>query len=127
MTGTVEVFIACSYQPSTEMGGWAALLSFKGVEKVINGLAQVENYDYLHLIAAKNALSTLKRPCKVRITSNYHIEVISNQKLRSLQHDHKVDLMFKEESANSVQENAVKRVADWVLILNSGLIDCFDI
>ena len=63
----VEIFTdgACSGNPGP--GGWGALLRFAGVEKEICGGEAHTTNNRMELIAAIEALETLKRPVKARI------------------------------------------------------------
>ncbi len=66
----VEIFTdgACSGNPGP--GGWGAVLRCNGVEKELcGGEAQTTN-NRMELSAVINALESLKRPCKVRITTD---------------------------------------------------------
>jgi len=66
----VEIFTdgACRGNPGP--GGWAALLRSKGVEKTISGGKRFTTNNQMEMIAAIEALETLKRPCKVTITTD---------------------------------------------------------
>ncbi len=54
---------ACSGNPGP--GGWGALLQYKGVERKINGGELQTTNNRMELMAAIEALKTLKRPCNV--------------------------------------------------------------
>lgn len=66
----VEIFTdgACSGNPGP--GGWAALLRFKGTEKTMNGGEARTTNNRMEMTAAIKALEALKRPCKVRLTTD---------------------------------------------------------
>jgi ribonuclease HI len=66
----VEIFTdgACSGNPGP--GGWGAILRFKGVEKEIYGADEETTNNRMELLAAIVALETLKRPMKVRLTTD---------------------------------------------------------
>lgn len=70
---TVEIFTdgACKGNPGP--GGWGALLRFKGKEKTLHGGERDTTNNRMELMAAIEALATLKRPCEVKLTtdSNY--------------------------------------------------------
>ena len=70
MTDTVEIFTdgACKGNPGP--GGWAALLRYKGVEKAMSGGQRNTTNNRMEIMAAIMALETLKRPCKVTITTD---------------------------------------------------------
>jgi ribonuclease HI len=69
----VEVWTdgACSGNPGP--GGWGALLRFRGVEKELSGGERDTTNNRMELMAAIRALESLKRPCRVHLTtdSNY--------------------------------------------------------
>ena len=54
---------ACSGNPGP--GGWGAVLAFDGAEKELFGGAPATTNNRMELTAAIEALSALKRPCKV--------------------------------------------------------------
>ena len=56
---------ACSGNPGP--GGWGALLVAKGHEKEISGSANPTTNNHMELMAAIQALETLKRPSLVRL------------------------------------------------------------
>lgn len=62
---------ACSGNPGP--GGWGALLRFRGVEKELSGGDAATTNNRMELMAAIRALESLKRPCRVHLTtdSNY--------------------------------------------------------
>ncbi len=59
---------ACSGNPGN--GGWGAVLIFKDVEKEISGSKKDTTNNQMELTAPIEALSLLKRPCKVKIYSD---------------------------------------------------------
>jgi ribonuclease HI len=59
---------ACSGNPGP--GGWAALVRFGDVEKVLSGACPATTNNRMELTAAIEALQTLKRPCDVRLSSD---------------------------------------------------------
>lgn len=59
---------ACSGNPGP--GGWGALLRFNGQEKEISGSADPTTNNQMEMMAAIRALESLKRPCKVRLTTD---------------------------------------------------------
>lgn len=63
----VEIYTdgACSGNPGP--GGWAAILSYKGIEKEIYGYEQNTTNNRMELMAPIKALEMLKEPCIVRI------------------------------------------------------------
>jgi len=62
---------ACRGNPGP--GGWGAVLRFNGVEKELSGGERDTTNNRMELMAAIQALETLKRACRVRVTtdSNY--------------------------------------------------------
>ena len=54
---------ACTHNPGP--GGWAAVLSFGGQEKVLTGGEPATTNNRMELTAAVQALQALKRPCQV--------------------------------------------------------------
>ena len=70
MPDKVEIFTdgACRGNPGP--GGWAALLRSKGVERTMSGGNRFTTNNQMEMTAAIKALETLKRPCKVTITTD---------------------------------------------------------
>lgn len=66
----VEIFTdgACKGNPGP--GGWGALLRCNGHEKTINGAENDTTNNRMELTAALEALKSLKRPCKVDLTTD---------------------------------------------------------
>ncbi len=66
----VEIFTdgACKGNPGP--GGWGALLRFKGKEKSLHGGEHNTTNNRMELMAAIEALATLKRPCEVKLTTD---------------------------------------------------------
>ena len=56
---------ACSRNPGP--GGWAAILRYKGSEKVISGFESQTTNNRMEMKAAIEALGKLKKPCRVRV------------------------------------------------------------
>lgn len=67
-----EVFIytdgACSGNPGP--GGWAAILMYKGTEKLISGGERETTNNRMELTAVIEALRALKEPCLVQLYSD---------------------------------------------------------
>lgn len=63
----VEIFTdgACSGNPG--MGGWGALLRYKGVEKKISGGDEDTTNNRMELTAVIEALNLLKEPCNISL------------------------------------------------------------
>lgn len=66
----VEIFTdgACSGNPGP--GGWGAILRYAGKEKELSGGEQNTTNNRMELTAAIKALSALKEPCKVLLTTD---------------------------------------------------------
>jgi len=66
----VEIFTdgACRGNPGP--GGWGAILRFNGTEKELYGGEALTTNNRMEMQAAINALATLKRPCRVRLTTD---------------------------------------------------------
>ncbi len=66
----VEIFTdgACKGNPGP--GGWGAILRYKGVEKNLKGAEANTTNNRMELTAALMALKTLKRPCRVILTTD---------------------------------------------------------
>lgn len=75
----VEIFTdgACSGNPGP--GGWGAILRYNGVEKELSGGERQTTNNRMELCAVLNALSVLKEPCDVVLTSDskYVIDSVS--------------------------------------------------
>ncbi|ABA59262.1 ribonuclease HI [Nitrosococcus oceani] len=70
MTEIVEIFTdgACRGNPGP--GGWGALLCYQGREKTLSGAESKTTNNRMELMAAIRALETLKRPCRVHLTTD---------------------------------------------------------
>ncbi|HEC16327.1 MAG TPA: ribonuclease HI [Sedimenticola sp.] len=70
MADRVEVFTdgACKGNPGP--GGWGAVLRYKGAEKHLCGGEAETTNNRMELLAVINALASLKRRCRVRITTD---------------------------------------------------------
>jgi len=66
----VDVFTdgACSGNPGP--GGWGAILRTKGVEKELSGGEKNTTNNRMEMMAVIDALESLTRPCKVKITTD---------------------------------------------------------
>jgi ribonuclease HI len=67
---TVEIFTdgACLGNPGP--GGWAALLRWRGIDKLLSGGEDATTNNRMELMAAILALESLKRDCDVRLTTD---------------------------------------------------------
>lgn len=70
MSDIVEIFTdgACKGNPGP--GGWGALLRYKGKEKNLKGAEPETTNNRMELMAALQALNSLKRPCVVSLTTD---------------------------------------------------------
>ncbi len=70
MLHCVEIFSdgACRGNPGP--GGWGALLRHKGREKTLSGAEPQTTNNRMELMAAIRALESLKRPCRVELTTD---------------------------------------------------------
>jgi ribonuclease HI len=70
MSDVVELFTdgACLGNPGP--GGWAALLRWGSVEKMLAGGEAITTNNRMELMAAIAGLEALKRPCDVRLTTD---------------------------------------------------------
>lgn len=70
MSAAVEIFTdgACRGNPGP--GGWAAVLRYKDHEKVISGAETETTNNRMELMAAIEALESLKRPARVALTTD---------------------------------------------------------
>lgn len=59
---------ACSGNPGP--GGWGALLGYGTHEKTLSGYAHYTTNNRMEMLAVIRALETLKRPCKVILTTD---------------------------------------------------------
>ncbi len=66
----IEIFTdgACRGNPGP--GGWGALMRFQGTEKQLCGAEQHTTNNRMELMAAIKALQSLKRPCRVSLTTD---------------------------------------------------------
>jgi ribonuclease HI len=75
----VEIFTdgACSGNPG--VGGYGALLKSGSKEKAISGCEPLTTNNRMELIAVIKALEALKKPCRIKITtdSNYIVQGIT--------------------------------------------------
>ncbi len=59
---------ACTGNPGA--GGYCAILSYKGIEKVVSGSEKETTNNRMELLAVIMGLKTLKEPCKVKLYSD---------------------------------------------------------
>ena len=67
---------ACRGNPGR--GGWGAILVYRNLEKEMSGGEPMTTNNRMELLGAIEALSTLKEPCEVTLTSDskYLVEAI---------------------------------------------------
>lgn len=70
MSAETEIFTdgACRGNPGP--GGWGVLLRYNGHEKTLYGAEPMTTNNRMELMAAIQALESLKRPCRVRLTTD---------------------------------------------------------
>ncbi|MEW6530141.1 MAG: ribonuclease HI [Thermodesulfobacteriota bacterium] len=70
MANVVEIYTdgACAGNPGP--GGWAALLRYKGVEKLLSGGMRETTNNRMEMLAVIKALEALKRPSEVVVTTD---------------------------------------------------------
>ena len=70
MSEQVDIYTdgACRGNPGP--GGWAAILRYRDNETLIHGAEAETTNNRMELQAAVSALQKLKRPCRVRITTD---------------------------------------------------------
>ena len=70
MSKTVEIFTdgACRGNPGP--GGWGAILRSEGREKLLSGGSRDTTNNRMELTAAIEALEALRRPCRVRLSTD---------------------------------------------------------
>ncbi len=66
----VEVFTDGACRGNPGRGGWGALLRYKGQERRIYGSEPATTNNRMELMAAIQALESLKRPCKVHLITD---------------------------------------------------------
>ena len=79
MIKEVEIYTdgACSGNPGK--GGYAGILIYKGVEKIVSGGEEMTTNNKMELMAVIVALEALKEPCIVTVTSDskYVVDAIT--------------------------------------------------
>lgn len=61
----VEIWTDGGCKPNPGPGGWGAILRFRGHERELSGAEVATTNNRMELTAATEALTTLKRPCRV--------------------------------------------------------------
>ncbi|MFH1113466.1 MAG: ribonuclease HI [Pseudomonadota bacterium] len=70
MGDVVEIFTDGSCKGNPGPGGWAALLRWEGRERSLSGGHPHTTNNRMEMIAAIEALESLKRPCTVRLSTD---------------------------------------------------------
>lgn len=80
------------------VGGWAAILLFSGIEKVLTGGMPSTTNNQMELMAIYQALKALKRPCDVIIFSDSRDAIgwLSQEWKRNVEHIDKLCLQIQE-------------------------------
>lgn len=69
-TDAVQIFTDGGCRGNPGPGGWGAILRYRGHEKEISGAEPDTTNNRMELTAALMALSSLKRPCRVQLTTD---------------------------------------------------------
>ncbi|MBE6632792.1 MAG: ribonuclease HI [Ruminococcaceae bacterium] len=74
----VDIYTDGSCRGNPGVGGWGAVLVYNGVEKELSGGERLTTNNRMELSAVISALSALKEPCEVTLTSDskYVIEAL---------------------------------------------------
>lgn len=70
MSAEAEIYTDGACRGNPGRGGWGALLRYKGHEKTLYGAEPLTTNNRMELMAAIRALESLKRPCRVRMTTD---------------------------------------------------------
>ena len=75
----VEIYTDGACRSNPGRGGWGAVLVYNGVEKELSGGEPMTTNNRMELTAAIEALSILKEPCRVTLTSDskYLVDAIT--------------------------------------------------
>lgn len=66
----VELYTDGACEPNPGEGGWASILIYKGIEKVLSGYSKESTNNIMELTAVVKGLEALKEPCVVNIYSD---------------------------------------------------------
>lgn len=66
----VEIFTDGSCLRNPGPGGWAAILRYEGVEKILSGAEKSTTNNRMELTAVIQGLKALKEPCEVTVVSD---------------------------------------------------------
>lgn len=76
----VEIYTdgACSGNPG--VGGWCAILIYKGIERTVSGFNKMTTNNRMELFAVIEGLATLKEPCNITLYSDsaYVVNAVNN-------------------------------------------------
>ena len=70
MSAEAEIYTDGACRGNPGRGGWGAVLRYKGHEKTLYGAERLTTNNRMELMAAIRALESLKRPCRVRLTTD---------------------------------------------------------
>ncbi len=70
MSDSVEIFTDGACRGNPGVGGWGALLRYQGHEKSLYGSEPATTNNRMEMMAAIQALESLKRACKVSLTTD---------------------------------------------------------
>ena len=70
MSEEAEIYTDGACRGNPGRGGWGAVLRYKGHEKTLYGAEPLTTNNRMELMAAIRALESLKRPCRVRLTTD---------------------------------------------------------
>ena len=81
----VEIYTDGACRGNPGRGGWGAVLVYRGIEREMSGGEAMTTNNRMELTAAIEALSALKEPCKVTLTSDskYLVDAIEQGWARS--------------------------------------------
>jgi ribonuclease HI len=98
---------ACSGNPGN--GGYAAILIFNGIEKVISGFEKDTTNNRMELLAVINGLKALKEPCEVDLYSDsqYVVDAFNQGWINN----------WKNNGFKTSNKKEVKNVDLWTILL----------
>ena len=64
---TVVIYTDGGCEPNPGVGGWGAILVYRGTERALSGSDPETTNNRMEMMAAIEALSALKRPCKIAL------------------------------------------------------------
>ena len=70
MSAEAEIYTDGACRGNPGRGGWGAVLRYKGHEKTLYGAEPLTTNNRMELMAAIRALESLKRPCRMRLTTD---------------------------------------------------------